>query len=201
MATQIGHAELFADSESILDRVIDAIARPHMIDVIGGNAGAVPALLAMAREPGLDRCAALAMLLGEELTQVDPATSGVSGRGWDQPRGLELDESTPSGLSHGASGLGLALLELFAVTGRIEFRNAARRSFEYEDMLFHQGFKLLLPLMKNQTTRRTKTRNAAPLVAIALFLEPSSLSITLCSGTPARIRLPICLHPRVSLYA
>ena len=55
MATQIGHAELFADSESILDRVIDAIARPHMIDVIGGNAGAVPALLAMAREPGLDR--------------------------------------------------------------------------------------------------------------------------------------------------
>ena len=63
----------------------------------------------------------------------------MSGRGWDQPRGLELDESTPSGLSHGASGLGLALLELFAVTGRIEFRNAARRSFEYEDMLFDPG--------------------------------------------------------------
>ncbi len=107
-----------------------------MLDVIGGNAGAIPELLAMGRDPGLEHCRALAILLGEELCGVDPSRSGVSGQGWARPSGLELDHFTPSGLSHGASGFGLALLELYATTGRAEFRDAARRSFEYEDTLF-----------------------------------------------------------------
>jgi lantibiotic modifying enzyme len=136
MGIQFDRADLLAVSASILDRVAESGARPHMLDVIGGNAGAIPVLLAIARESGGLRWCDLATLLGEELVRFDPSRSGVSGQGWEHPTGLELDEFTPSGLSHGASGLGLALLELYAATRRIEFRDAARRCFEYEDTLF-----------------------------------------------------------------
>ncbi len=135
-AAQLERPEFLLRSRSMIDRVIESASGPHMLDVIGGNAGAISVLLAMGRDPGLERCRALAIALGEELCGVDPSSSGVSGRGWDHPPGLELDEFTPSGLSHGASGLALALLELYAATGRIEFRDAARRSFAYEDTLF-----------------------------------------------------------------
>ena len=135
-APQLEQPELLLNSRSILDRVLESASRPHMLDVIGGNAGAIPVLLAMGRDPCLEHCRALAIRLGEELCRVDPSRSGVSGQGWDRASGLELDQFTPSGFSHGASGLGLALLELYAATGRAEFRDAARRSFAYEDTLF-----------------------------------------------------------------
>ncbi len=135
-AAQLEQPELLLSSRSMIDRVIESASGPHMLDVIGGNAGAIPVLLAMGRDPGFEHCRALAILLGEELCRVDPFRSGVSGQGWDRPPGLELDEFTPSGFSHGASGLARALLELYAATGRAEFRDAARRSFAYEDTLF-----------------------------------------------------------------
>ena len=133
---QSGDAELLTRSASMVDRVVESAVKPHMLDVIGGNAGAIPVLLALSREPGHLRCRELAISLGEELAQHDPYQSGVSGKGWQRQPGLELDSHTPSGLSHGASGIGLALLELYAATGRVDFRDAARRSFEYEDTLF-----------------------------------------------------------------
>jgi lantibiotic modifying enzyme len=46
--------------------------------------------------------------------------------------------STPlTGLSHGASGMGLALMELYATTGRSDFLEAGRGAFAYEDSLFN----------------------------------------------------------------
>jgi len=86
--------------------VVEAAAKPHMLDVIGGNAGAIPVLLTMGREPFLDQRHELAILLGEELCRVDPSQSGVSGKGWDRAPDSELDSFTPSGLSHGAAGIG-----------------------------------------------------------------------------------------------
>jgi lantibiotic modifying enzyme len=132
----IGHSELFAPVESILDQVVETMSAPHDLDLIGGNAGAIPALLEMGRAPGLGRCRDLAVALGEELCRVDPSRSGISGVRKDRNSNSELDEFTPSGLSHGAAGIGRALLELHAATGRLDFQEAARRSFEYEDTLF-----------------------------------------------------------------
>jgi hypothetical protein len=40
------------------------------------------------------------------------------------------------GLAHGAAGIGLALYELHAATGRLDFLEAARRTFDREDTLF-----------------------------------------------------------------
>ena len=50
--------------------------------------------------------------------------------------------STPlTGLAHGAAGIGLALFELHAATGRYDFLETARGAIHYEDSLFdhHQG--------------------------------------------------------------
>ncbi len=41
-----------------------------------------------------------------------------------------------TGMSHGASGIAVALLELHAATGRSDFLEAARGAFAYEDSLF-----------------------------------------------------------------
>jgi lantibiotic modifying enzyme len=43
-----------------------------------------------------------------------------------------------TGLSHGHAGIGTAILELFAVTGRPEFLEAARGAFAYEDSVFSE---------------------------------------------------------------
>jgi lantibiotic modifying enzyme len=79
----------------------------------------------------------VAARLGEELIGIDPFTSGLRGLKRNQSPGQELDHFSSSGMAHGASGLGLSLLELYGATGRVEFRNAARRFFEYEDTLFN----------------------------------------------------------------
>ena len=55
--------------ESMIDRVCNAVSQPHELDVISGNAGAIPALLALAADHRLERCRGLAIALGEELCQ------------------------------------------------------------------------------------------------------------------------------------
>ncbi|HZW30727.1 MAG TPA: lanthionine synthetase LanC family protein, partial [Isosphaeraceae bacterium] len=122
-ANRTGHAELSARVESILDQVVAAASAPHLLDVIGGNAGAIPVLLAMSREHGLERCRDLAIALGDELCRAEVARPDVGA-------GLA------SGLAHGAAGIGWALFELHAATGRPDFRDAARRCLDREDALF-----------------------------------------------------------------
>jgi lantibiotic modifying enzyme len=137
--------ELFRSEEQIdgarsaLERIRCAIAFPHLLDVIGGSAGAIPALLSMAKVPGLEGCRDLAITLGEELVRRvrwPDALPVPEGRAESEPAPAEL---LRSGLSHGASGIGLALFELYSATGHVDFRDAGRRAFEYEGTLFEPG--------------------------------------------------------------
>ena len=84
-------------------------------DVGMGAAGAVLALLAMGR---VDAASAT----GESLV----ARARVTRHGWSWAPGHIC------GLSHGAAGIGLALLELFAATGDERFRDGAEGAFAYE---------------------------------------------------------------------
>jgi lantibiotic biosynthesis protein len=135
VAVLTGHTEFFNQIESMLDRVAKAVSVLHMVDVIGGSAGAIPILLGLGRTPGLEYCRALAIdlggdLCGEVARRLAPAI--VSS---DAAPDLEPIETIPSGLSHGAAGIGLALFELYAATGRRDFRAIARKVFEYEDTM------------------------------------------------------------------
>ncbi len=80
-----------------------------------GAAGAVLALLALGLVDD-------AVSTGEPLL----ARARVSRHGWSWP------PDHVCGLSHGASGIGLALLELCAATGDERFRSAAEGAFAYE---------------------------------------------------------------------
>jgi lantibiotic modifying enzyme len=169
LAALIGDDGLRAPVESIIRRMGEAISLPHDLDVMGGNAGAIPVLLAMRQTAGLERCGELAITLGEQLCQHDPTHSAASSIRADRESTSELEELTRSGLSHGASGIGLALLELHAATGRPAFRDAARRAFEYEDTLFDADRKNWADLRRPSGHSRYEIAwcNGAPGIALA----------------------------------
>ena len=122
--------------ECMIDRVFHAVSQPHELDVIGGNAGAIPALLALAADHRLERCRALAIALGEELCQ--KAIRGDSA--WvpepDDATGSPPVRTLQTGLAYGAAGIGLALLELYGATGRFDLLEAGRGEFDHEDTVF-----------------------------------------------------------------
>jgi lantibiotic modifying enzyme len=124
--------ELAAQADSLLDDLPEASDADHPLDLIGGNAGAVLALLAMGRPADRDR----AVALGEEICAAATHDEGL----WSWDPNVATGPGTGSvpltGLSHGAAGIGLALLELHAVTGRPDFQIAGRGAFAYEDALF-----------------------------------------------------------------
>jgi hypothetical protein len=149
----MGDAELDGHAQALLDRLPDAIAAPHLLDLIGGNAGAIPALLALG--PMSARCTDWAVALGEELCEAAERKDGTWT--WDPnvASGPDTGSAPLTGLSHGAAGIGLALLELYAVTGRSEFREGARGAFTYEDSLFD-------PAQGNWPDLRGPTQPGAP---------------------------------------
>jgi lantibiotic biosynthesis protein len=131
-----GSIELAARAHALLDRVAVAVTEPHVLDVIGGNAGAIPALLAMARFPGFERCFGLAIELAEDLCRT--AIRQDSNCRWDPDLASApgMASALSSGMSHGAGGIGLALLEAYAVTRQEDMLETARGAFAYEDTLF-----------------------------------------------------------------
>jgi lantibiotic biosynthesis protein len=97
-------------------------------DVIAGAAGAIPALLRLGGERALEQ----ATLEGERLLAAaddegDATSWPVPGR----PRQAHL-----FGASHGASGIGVGLLELGVHTGDERFLKASRRAFAFESERF-----------------------------------------------------------------
>jgi len=131
-----GYGALDAQARAILDRVAEATSAAHELDVIGGNAGAIPALLWLGRSRGFESCRGLAITLGEELcgTAVRRGTTCIWEPGSETDTGIATGPLT--GLSHGAAGIGLALLELHAATGRTDFLDTAHGAFTHVDSLF-----------------------------------------------------------------
>lgn len=101
------------------------------LDLVNGCAGSILALLDLHGEaPSADLLDA-AVRCGERLL----GTAGV------MEQGIAWNTATPKsrplcGLSHGATGMALALSALGAATGQASFRHAARAALAYESSLF-----------------------------------------------------------------
>jgi lantibiotic modifying enzyme len=107
----------------------DMLAADQTLDVLGGSAGTVLALLRLAEATGERRWVARAALAGERLLAAAcPAASG--GCAWRTMDRLR------SGLSHGAAGIACALARLGAATGDERCLEAARRGVRFEAGLF-----------------------------------------------------------------
>lgn len=104
------------------------------LDVIGGAGGAIPACLDLAERTGWDELLPIARKLGEHL--ISQAQRRPDG--WSWATGGESAVRNLTGFAHGASGMGLALLELDRATGDGRFRFAAEMAFLYERRLFNE---------------------------------------------------------------
>jgi lantibiotic modifying enzyme len=140
-AGSLGIAWAVARAASLLDAealrtsawTVSVVARPRSgpircPDVIPGSAGSILALLALADEFDETELVEEALTTGEEL--IGLATITRHGWSWAIP-GRRYPHHL-CGLSHGAGGIGWALLELYAATGDERFRTGARGAFDYE---------------------------------------------------------------------
>ncbi len=123
--------ELLAEAESLVETLPGMIERDESLDVLSGAAGCLLALLRLHAVRPASGTLAAAVLCGERL--LAKATEMETGLGWlvpgSGPRPL-------TGLSHGAAGVGWALMELAAATGEERFHAAARGALAYERSLF-----------------------------------------------------------------
>ena len=110
----------------------------HHLDIISGNAGAIPALLEIYLLTFRDeKIYDLAIKLGDEL--VVSAQKESVGWSWNSNPGQpEFADRNLTGFAHGAAGIGYGLLELSRKTDRKDFEVAARKAFSYENHWFNQ---------------------------------------------------------------
>ncbi len=125
--------EVLQSVPAVLDLALHALDEPHQLDLLGGNAGAIPLFLSMAARPGYEQWHDVAIRCGDELLATGVRTDGMLS--WEAKTASEWSEDAEplAGYSHGASGFALALLTLHAATGRADFGDAGLAAFAYEE--------------------------------------------------------------------
>lgn len=117
-------AELFTD---------ELIAADKRLDVVGGSAGGILALLRLYRDTQSAYLLKRAIKCGEHL--LGQRRIGPEGR-----RSWSGQDSSPhvlNGMSHGAAGFAYALASLAAATGRDDFATAATECIAYENSCYN----------------------------------------------------------------
>jgi lantibiotic modifying enzyme len=133
-------ADVLGDEE-LRERAARIVAVPRSwwcesdeFDLIGGAAGSAVGLLALADALDRPSLADHAALLGDALIE----RARKSDRGWSWPSPTTPREHDLAGLSHGAAGVGFALLELWNATGEQRYRDGADEAFRYERSWFDE---------------------------------------------------------------
>jgi type 2 lantibiotic biosynthesis protein LanM len=120
------------EAERLVELLPDLVARDDQLDVIGGSAGCIGALLGLYRARPASRTLAAAIACGDHLH--GRAEAMPEGQGRAIP--ASGARGPLSGFSHGAAGMAWALLELAAVSGQERFRTTALEMIRYERTLF-----------------------------------------------------------------
>jgi type 2 lantibiotic biosynthesis protein LanM len=113
---------LVDEAEKLVGLLPALIDQLEELDIIGGAAGCIGALLALYRAAPSDRTLAAAVRCGNRLRD-----------------GIQLNKQAEllTGFSHGAAGMAWALLELASVAGEERFRGTALELIEWERSLFN----------------------------------------------------------------
>ncbi|PYT18030.1 MAG: type 2 lantipeptide synthetase LanM [Acidobacteria bacterium] len=118
---------LFEAADAMVEQIAARVEGDTDLDVVSGSAGAIAGLMALHHTRRSPRALEVARRCGERLLATARATGG--GAAWFTRIG---GDEPQSGFSHGAGGIGLALLELAAVTSDDRFRGAALSAFAFE---------------------------------------------------------------------
>lgn len=104
-----------------------AVASDFQLDVVGGSAGAIAPMLVVAKELNSHRVFTIAAQMADRLSAL--AEVGPLGAQWS-PR--ITGSRQLCGLAHGASGIGVALLEAYANYGNPTYLELGDLAFAYE---------------------------------------------------------------------
>jgi lantibiotic modifying enzyme len=137
VARNLGSLELQDASVELLNR-LDDCGQTFGSDLLSGRAGIVVGLLLLKTLLAIDGLAEAAAAQGQLLIE-DAEKSHIGGRAWRSDRGPARSGLT--GLSHGASGVALALTRLSEATGMSEFMDVARKEVLYERSLFNPFYR------------------------------------------------------------
>lgn len=121
--------ELLKLAVRLSDELPQRIAARPRYDLLGGVAGVIPVLLGLGRRTGghgLDHAHLCAEVLLRNAVEDGDTLS------WPQIESEEKDSPNLTGFSHGAAGVGWALIQLGQATDRPDYIEAGRRGFAYE---------------------------------------------------------------------
>jgi hypothetical protein len=162
------------EQQELLDRAAELLRQCALetwaeceADILSGYAGCIVGLLTLQRMLKDESLMNLAASLGDKLLQ--SADDSGAGSSWRSAR--RNDSQNLTGLSHGAAGIGYALLELSVATDDHRYRALAERAFSYERAWFdadHGNW----PDFRQDSNRRA--RSALPL----------TFATTWCHGAP-----------------
>ena len=149
IATLTADEDLYDQGATVLKRVRESINEPHVLDIIGGDAGAILALLRLDEMTHIRNYRNVAIALGEELCRSAIRQDTIWTWNAEKVAGKGVGNVFLTGFAHGAAGIALALLELYAATQRMEFLEGARAAFVYEDSCYspeHRNWPDFRPL-------------------------------------------------------
>lgn len=129
---------LVADGLALARRAV-ATDGDHLLDVVGGHAGAIAPLLWLASLPGGAELQATVLALADALAAA--AMTGDDVWRWDNDLacGAGVGPTPLCGFAHGASGMGLALIEAGVRFDRDDLVAGGLAAFRYEDHLFDEA--------------------------------------------------------------
>jgi type 2 lantibiotic biosynthesis protein LanM len=169
-------------AESLVGVLRRAIERDRSFDLMNGSAGAIMGLRAL--HALTNSAAAVSAVEAAARHLMSTSIEAGPGRGWVLPG----DERPIGGMSHGASGIAMALAAAWRVTGDDQIRSQAIAACDFEDSLY-------LPRWANWADLRGVTREQAEKL-------PHRGMMAWCHGAPgiglARLRLATLLdEPRL----
>lgn len=129
----VDDGEGLARARALAEEIPESVAADDVNDVLMGTAGAIVPLLMLARASANTAYADLAGELGTRIVERAQRQDGRlywAHERW--PQGL-------GGFSHGATGMGWALMRLALETGQAQHHDNAQAAFAFEDSLFDPG--------------------------------------------------------------